>query len=258
MRRTGSVILAASAALFMALLLPLTALADSLYGADGWTVTYTAGDPGKMVMSYPQTEDSNEKTFADSISNLQPGDDITFTVQAIHANDTEADWYLENDIIKSLEEQSANNAAGSSYEYLLTYESPNGDSYSRTLFDSKKVGGDDSEGLNEAADNLEDFIYLDQLKKGQTGKVVLKVTLDGETESDIYFDTFAQVKMRFAVEPVTEKTETKREHRQLVRTGDETELFPFYVAMLVSGLLLLVLAFDSLRLRRKDREGGAR
>ncbi len=256
MKQAKSLILAAAASVLLATAVPSTALAAHLTGASKWSATYNSS--GRMEETY------NAQEYVDQVGNLQPGDDITFEVSAIHDNDSSADWYVSNDVISSLEEsrESAANG-GSNYEYLLTWEGPK---ESRELYNSQAVGGDDSDGLNEATEAMEDFIFLENMSKGQTGKVTIKVTLDGETEGNAYFDTLAKLKVRFAVEPVEpEKKTTSRtttntvtNNRELVRTGDDTKLFPFYVAMFVSGVLLLALAIISLRERRKEQEEAAR
>lgn len=207
-------------------------------------------------------ENYNASEYVDQVSHLQPGDDITFTVSAVHENADAADWYVSNDVITSLENSKAD-AEGSNYEYLLQWEGPSKEV--RTLYDSEHVGGDrdnasDPEGLNEATDAMDEFIFLENMKKGQSGKITLKVTLDGETEGNAYFDTLAQVKVRFAVEPraTDEKTvhheRTITQNRSLVRTGDETRLFPLYVAMFVSGVALMSLLVWSIRDRRNEKE----
>lgn len=245
MKRTT--IAASIASLLLALALtPAGALAESLTGSSNWNVTYTTG--GTMQDNY------SAKEYSDQVSSLEPGDDITFTVTLKHENSLAADWYLANDVIASLEDADAD-ATGSSYEYLLEYHGPN---QSRTLYDSKVVGGTDSQGLNEATNALEDFIYLDNLSQGQTGSVTLKVSLDGETEGNAYFDTLAKLKLRFAVEPPAEAKRERTTQRKVVNTGEQQRLFPFYVAMFVSGLLFLVLAVQSVRMHRTERKEGKR
>ena len=230
----------------LALALPVAAWADSFNGSDGWEVTYTSA--GEMEDNYSDSE------FADSVlSQLQPGDDITFKVTLNHENATDADWYMSNEVRQSLEDDGGKNSA---YEYLLKYND-------ETLYDSQAVGGDDTTGLSEATDAMEDYLYLDTLSKGDTGLVTLKVTLDGETEGNDYFNTLAKLQMNFAVEPVVEnpgedkvitKTKTNVVNRTVVRTGDENDLFPFFVAMAISGALLALFAFDGVRRRRNERE----
>ena len=234
-----------------AIALPCTAFAEHLAGSTNWTVTFNekAKADNRLVDNYSEDE------WADNVSKLQPGDDITFLITQIQDYKTAADWYLSNDVIKSLEDGTQ---SGSAYGYVLTYVNPSGNS--RTLYDSATVGGDDSEGLKEATDALEDFIYLDTLKQGEKSQVKLVVTLDGETEGNAYFDTLAQLKMKFAVElndnpsnpPTPNKPNTPK--GTPVQTGDDTNLFPFFVAMTVSGALLLVIAIASLRSRRKRNQ----
>ena len=257
MKQTKGLILACAAAL--ALVSPQPALAAHLTGSSNWSVTYNS--EGKMEDTYSAQE------YVDQVKNLQPGDDITFYVANKHENATEGDWYVSNDVITSLED-SRDSAEGSAYEYLLTYEGAN---ESRTLYDSTMVGGDETDGLNEATDALDEYIFLERMKKGQSGKLTLKVTLDGETEGNAYFDTMAQLKVRYAVEaqPEDKKEEEKNPlkdttptntvvNRTIVRTGEEAEMFPFYIAMVVSGFLFLILAIDSVRQRRKAREEAVR
>lgn len=240
-----------AAVVFAALAFPGAAYANSLKGSSDWSVTFNSSE--KMVDNF------SAKQWADDIGSLQPGDDITFTVNLHHDHNTACDWYMANDVIKSLEE---NYAAGSAYGYKLTYTNPSGTT--RTLYDSTKVGGDDTKGLLEATSALEDFFYLDNLKKGQSAKVNLLVTLDGETEGNAYFDTLAQLKMKFAVElPSTRGTSsssstttTRGSDRSAVQTGDDTDLFPFYMAMVVSGAALLALGIFSMRSRKREREQG--
>ena len=243
MKRMRFVILAAVAALVLAL--PFTAMANSLEGGKNWSVTFSKD--AKMV------ENFDEESWADDIGSLEPGDDITFTVNLDHEHSTACDWYMSNKVLKSLEE---GYASGSAYSYYLTYTGPSGST--RVLYDSNRVGGDDTEeGLGDATSGLKDYFYLDNLKKGQTGEVQLVVGLDGETEGNAYFDTLARLKMKFAVEMDTEttsSTKTTTSSRTTVQTGDDTNLFPFFVAMAVSGVLLLALAVYSLRTRKREEK----
>ena len=241
-------------AVLAAVCLPASAFAAHLEGKKGWTATYTAG--GKMTETYP---DNDQNSFADTLSHLQPGDDVTFTVKAVHSKGKAADWYVSNEIIKSLEAE-GDDAAGSKYSYEISWKGPK---QSRVLYSSDRVGGDDSEeGLNEATNALDDYIFLERMSKGQSGTVTVKVALDGETEGNAYFDTLAQLRVRFAVEPVTPDTEKNtpgggsHDNRTIVRTGDDTRLFPLYVAMVVSGVLLMALVVQTVREQRSERKGG--
>ena len=243
MRKIISAVMAAALAFAV---LPVAAMAESIPHPGNWRVTYTSD--GKMTDNYSASE------YVDAVSGLQPGDDITFAIPLSHENDSKADWYIANDVVKTLEENSE--ASGSAYEYRLTYTNPSGQV--STLYDSEVVGGDEGNGLADATNALEDYIGLGQLSKGQTAKVELRVALDGETEGNAYFDTLARLKLKFAVEPEPEPT--RRTERRTVQTGDETRsrLFPLYVIMAVSGVALAGLATYGVIERRKEKREGVR
>lgn len=222
--------------------LGVSAYAEHLTGASGWKVTYTTKG----------TMDSNFRTkdYNDPVKGLQPGDDITFTVTLKNENSADTDWYMTNEVLHSLEDRSKDTAtAGGAYTYTLIYTSPKGTT--RTLYDSDTVGGENvsaaGEGLHEATSALKDYFYLDTLKANETATVTLTVALDGETQGNDYQDTLADLQMNFAVEAKGSSTRAN-----VVKTGDEMRLFPLYVVMVLSGLLFLYLAIDSLRQRRKE------
>ena len=237
-------VLVLAAALFAMLAFPGTAFAEHLTGKDGWAVTYTAG--GELTDNY------SSAGFVDDIKGLQPGDDITLTITLNQQNDKDTDWYMANEVLKSLEE---GDATGSAYGYELSYVNAAGES--ETLYQSASLGGTGSKGLKDANSGLEDYFYLDTLAKGKSGKVTLKVTLDGETEGNAYYSTLAQIRMKFAVDPSgTRGANTNKSN--VVKTGDDTDLLPFYVIMVASGVLLVALGAVTVRQRRKNREEGAR
>lgn len=193
MRRLFATILG----IVMAFMLPATALADHIDGETGWYVEYD--EAGKLKDNYTQ------KVWADNMSQLQPGDDITLTIEVRQTNKTAADWYISNEVLKSFEDE---DATGSAYGYTLSYVGP--DKSRVVLYESKNVGGRQSEeGLKEATNAMDEYFLLGTLTKGQTGTVSLDVSLDGETEGNAYFDTLARLKMKFAVEPnVTDQSQT--------------------------------------------------
>ncbi|MBR3318505.1 MAG: hypothetical protein IKG21_11870 [Atopobiaceae bacterium] len=263
--------------LALALMLPATALADHIEGSKDWYVEYN--EAGRVVDNYSVNE------FADDVSQLQPGDDIMFTVEVRQTNETPADWYISNEVLKSLEEGAAK---GSAYGYTLAYEGPDG---KQTLYDSESVGGKDSKGLFDATNAMDDYFYLGTLAKGETGKVTLNVVLDGETEGNDYFDTLAQLALKFAVEPQVNPTDTVVEETvdegsqpsaqtnvrrvtrtisggsgpttvrtvsgskaNLAKTGDETSMLPVYLAIAGVGIVCLALAIRNLRNKNKGEE----
>ena len=214
-------------------------------------------------------EDFSSSTIADAVSNLQPGDDVTFTVQYVNGANESTDWYMENAIAQTLENASQKKAVegtgtpekgGYSYE-LVQYDK---DGKKNVLFSNAEVGGDEGTvqdlndpnkkltGLEPSTNALDDWFYIDTLsKKGQNGKVVLHVAFDGETEVNDYMDTDGELNVRFAVELTPKGTTTTK----AVKTGDQSNLLMWAAIGLVAGLLMLVFAFLSRRGDRKSAQG---
>ena len=243
-----------------------SARADQYKTDKDWKVTFTSGK--KMVSNF------KTKNMDDTLTKLQPGDSAKFEIDLKNEYNATTDWYMSNKVLHSLEDQSRNNAtSGGAYTYKLVYtDSKKKDT---TLFDSETIGGDGEvspagEGLHEATDQLEEYFFLDDLKKGQSGKITLEVALDGETQGNDYQDTRADLQMNFAVElpqstsgsnrrnnnneTTTTVTRTIQEMRDAVRTGDERNMTPYFILGGISGAILLCLGFYTLFLRRKEEE----
>jgi len=225
-----------------ALILP--AYAETFTGASDWNVRFTAD----------KAMDSNFKStdLEDYVAGLQPGDDITFRVALKNEYSETVDWYITNEVLYSLEDRSNNSAtAGGAYEYGLSYYDTAGKEH--ILYSSDAVGGDTvdkaGEGLHEATDSLSDFFYLDTIKPGGTGYVVLSVALDGETQGNDYQDTLADLQLNFAVEL------NKASYRYYgPKTGDTSNITLWLIAAAVSGVVLLVLAIVILKRSRRRED----
>ena len=141
--------------------------------------TTTAGScefTGKeMVSSF----DSNK--IAASVSQMEPGDSVTFSVDIKNNSSISTKWYMSNDVLKSLEDTQAV-AENGGYSYILTFVGPDGKE--DTIYSSTSVGGEKEatagKGLNEATNSLDKFFYLKTLEPGEGGSVKLLVGLDGE------------------------------------------------------------------------------
>ena len=187
--------------------------------------------------------------------------------------DETVDWYMTNKVLKSLEDTRAEDTGlqGGAYSYILTFKNTS-TGKETVLFSSDRVGGEGESksgvGLHQATGALQDWFYLDTFKKGEGGTLTLRVALEGETQGNDYQDTLAQLQMQFAVELRTttkdsshssskHTTHTSTTHREIVKTGDYTDTIPYIIAAGVSGLVFLLLAFYSLKERRKQKGGQA-
>ena len=231
----------------------LEARAETFYGDPDWQVAFT---PDSEMESNFRTADLTE-----AVSGLQPGDSIIFTMNLKNDNGTATDWYMTNEVLYSLEDRSANNGtSGGAYTYILAYTDKTGTE--TTLFSSDTVGGETTGGiqggLHGATDALEEYFYLDTLAKGEHGRIDLTIALDGETQGNAYQDTLADLQMNFAVELNDSGSNPPggSSRTDIVKTGDEWNLVPFFIAMAVSGVVLLILGIYSLR--RGNRQKGGR
>ena len=224
--------------LCLMLALPMAASAEEWNGASDWVVTFTTAN--RIVSNFGET------AIDDTLRNLQPGDQANFKITVLNSSGKTIDWYMQNSVIKSLEDSSA--ASGGAYSYILTYTTSAGTG--RELYNSDTVGGEDSPagaGLNEInRTELKDWIFLEQMATGRSGVVNLTVKLEGESQGNNYQDTMADLRMKFAAEIVPTRT--------IVKTGDEgTELKPIYIGMAAAGVLVLVLAIEGAVQNKKKR-----
>ena len=224
-----------------------------LQGASGWQVTF---DGKKMESNFTSAD------MSDEAGAMQPGDSVELTVTIKNTFDGEADWYMKNEVLESLED--AGDAAGGAYDYLLTYTDTSGKT--TTLYSSEKFGGEGKiggVGLHGATRTLQNYFYLDRMKNATSGVVKLKVALDGETLVNDYQNTLARLQMDFATELVQPGTQapgqqpgqnpdTPGGRRDVVRTGDDTQIMLYVALMFASGLVLLCIVI--LRFRREQEE----
>lgn len=194
------------------------------------------------------TDKNVETALKDRMRQMQPGDDVTFVINLRNDYSKATNWYMTSKIVDSLEEGTAENGA---YSYYLRYVNNTNSSRNRDIFRSDTVGGLNTSGLMEINDamkgdytkNGEKYFYLDNLSRGQGGQVLLTVSLDGETQGNDYQDRLADLKMNFAVQIADQGTPPSSGNAP--KTGDENNLLPYYIAMIISGLLFLYFALDS-------------
>ena len=239
-------------------IIPVLTIAMTLIlGASLSAMAVSTEHEGKCVYNGSKIESSfSSSTIAKAVENLQPGDDVTFTVTYTNGSDDDTDWYMENSIVQTLEKTSAKKkvsgtgkAENGGYTYELIHFDKNGKK--EVLFSNDEVGGESKvpdlkksgnelEGLEPATNALDDWFFIQTLSKNESGTVVLHVAFDGETEVNDYMDTDGELNLRFAVEKVA-KSEKKVIRR--VYTGDHSNMIMWSAICLVSGLLLVVLAW---------------
>ena len=222
-----------------------------------------------------------------AIENLQPGDDVSFTVSYTNAYSEATDWYMSNEVLQTLEKTAASKkvaglgtARGGGYKYKLIHYDKN--RKPEVLFGEENVdtglegvvGGEATpgnlEGLEQATNALDEWFFIQTLEAGESGIVELQVAFDGETEVNDYMDTDGGLAVRFAVEvteptvtnivnqprtPDTTKTpNTKKLTVTGVDTGDSTQL-GIFIGVLAAGVVMLIVLLVMKR-RKDDKTGG--
>jgi len=208
--------------------------------------TVFADDAGSV--SYDGEElVSNFKTI--DVSDLQPGDSQEYTITVKNDGKEKTDWWLSNKVIKTLEENSK--ASGGAYTYELKYNN-------EVIYSNDTVGGDEKTsggGLHEATDAMEQFFHFATLDPGKSGVVTLKVALDGESQGNAYQNTTGELELIFAVEPYVEGEPTPPAPTPAPKTGDDSNMLPYYIVAFGAGALLLLLALG--RMKKSRKEDGA-
>lgn len=242
--------------LLMALILTMGSVmavhAESYEGKKAWTVTFD----GKRLVSNFKSSSINDNLP----DQFQPGDDVTFSIKLANKADYETDWYITNEVLTTLED-SQSSASGGNYTYRLFYKDKAGSE--TVLYDSSSVGGEKSssagEGLHEATNSMEDYLYLDSLKANGTGTVYLYLKVDGETQGNGYQDTLAKLRMNFAVERTNEtgttSTTTRQPDSSAVKTGDENRMLLWALLALLAGIALM--AAVAIRVKKGKEEAGS-
>ena len=119
------------------------------------------------------------------------------------------------------------------------------------LFDNSEVGGENVtnklQGLKQATNATGDYFFIQNLKAGQSGKTVLHVEFDGETEVNDYMDTYGKLMIAYAVEKDSAKTSTTT-----VKTGDSVKMWKLYALGGAALVAMILLIFSW----RKDRKKG--
>jgi len=228
----------------------VTAFADDYTGKEGMEVAFNGTD---LVANFDGAD-------LGTAGELQPGDTVTCTITVKNTSGKSADFWMKNEIIKSFEESVS--ASGGAYTYQLAYNGTD-------IYNSQAVGGVDTsngEGLHEATNAMEDYIFLETLANGGSGVLTLKVGVDGITQGNAYQNAIADLMIKLAAEetPVAEDKivhekkivdQTERVIRA-VKTGDNSPIMALSIAAAVSGAALLLIAI--LMLRRRAAEKGGR
>lgn len=211
--------------------------------------------------------DFTSDEFAASQSELEPGDELSYTITYANNSKDETSWYMRNTVLETLEE-AKEQAENGGYTYVLKNIGPDGKE--TVLFDNSEVGGEtkteDLEGLKQATNATGNYFFIQKLKPGEEGTTSLYVALDGETEVNDYMDTHGALLVSYAVENNETNTETEQPTPSVQpprssgggtpRTGDSMELMKF-ILLMAGALIAAFLAIFSWRRDRRKQAAAA-
>lgn len=196
------------------------------------------------------SSDFESNSMAASISGLEPGDSLDYTVTYTNSTSGLTRWYMKNSVLETLEEHK-DKAENGGYTYVLKNVGPDGTE--TVLFDNSEVGGENVtnklQGLKQATNATGEYFFIQNLKAGQSGKTLLHVEFDGETEVNDYMDTYGKLMLKYAVETDETKTVTKTS----VKTGDPVQMWKFFA---LGGAALVVMILLILSWRKDRKKGG--
>lgn len=151
-------------------------------------------------------------------SDVMPGDTITYKINYANGTSKAADFYMNAEVVKSLEKASQD--VGGAYSYVIK----NNDA---ELFSSETVGGDATEklGLTQASGDTGVYFSLGEVKAGEKGTVSVSITLDGDSQANVYQDKSAELQFYFKAESETlgNKTIVKENEKVVPVTKTVTE-----------------------------------
>lgn len=175
------------------------ALTLVLAGTIGATASVKANETAKDWMTFTYNGGS-ETDFTAKVadgftpfSDVMPGDTITYKIKYVNGHDKTASFYMNAEVVKSLER--ANKEVGGAYSYTITN---NG----QELFSNNSVGGDSTEklGLTQVSGDTGLYFTLGDVPASGEGTVAVSITLDGDTQANIYKDKIAELQFFFRAE----------------------------------------------------------
>ena len=178
---------------------------------------------------------------------MAPGESRTQQITLTNEDHREMKFYVRGEYTNPLGEGSANG----NIVYDITF-SNNGD----TFFDGK-MGGVTQANMN----SLETNYLLKTLKQGETTKIDMSISIDGDSMDNTYQNTQGNLNLIFSVEydeetPIEKVVTTVKKIpviNKIVDTGDTTSIGILLGVFGASIVLIIILIVSKLR-KRKEQE----
>ncbi|MCR4567080.1 MAG: hypothetical protein K5769_03445 [Pseudobutyrivibrio sp.] len=184
-----------------------------------WNVTYK----GTSGNAFESTYDVNKA----NLSGVMPGDTVVYTAQYTNATDKSTDFYLSTEVFSSLEDTPNVSSQGGAYTFKIENQGPNGN---QILFNNI-VGGDSSTvdpvGLKQLNTDGNSYFSLGSIAPGASGKIIITVKVDGNSQDNSYMSTLARLSVVFAAQSTDDANggkkitnDGKRLIQQVVKSED--------------------------------------
>lgn len=199
------------------------------------------------------SSDYDRAAVKEKLQGMQPGDNAELNFVLKNNYKDGVDWWMSNEAIKSFEKDARDTVNGGNYTYKLVYTDTKGNE--TELFNSAKVGGDTSNGLEDATNALDEMFLLENIGSGKTSRLTLAFELDGETQANNYQDTLGTIQVNFAVElPKDEPSKPSKRIVYIPYTGDTFNATYYIIAELLSLLLLAIVTWRYIVYRKKQED----
>lgn len=232
-------------------LLTLGVFSNKVYADEYTFPDFHVTFDGSRIDSLDYDREEVKKT----LQGMQPGDNAELNFVLKNNYKDGVDWWMSNDALKSFEKDARDTVNGGNYTYKLLYTDTKGNKVE--LYNSAKVGGDTSEGLEDATNALDEMFLLENIGSGKTSRLTLAFELDGETQANNYQDTLGTIQVNFAVElPKDEPSKPSKRIVYIPYTGDTFNATYYIIAELLSLLLLAIVTWRYIVYRKKQE--GAR
>ncbi len=157
-----------------------------------WNVTYTGVRGNAFTTNY----DVNKANLLE----IMPGDTVVYTAEYKNGTDKAADFYLSTEVFNTLEDDTTVNTQGGAYTFKIEDQGPSGN---KVLYDNI-IGGDatttDPVGLKQLNVDGKSYFALGTVPAGESGKIVVTVAVDGNSQDDSYMAALAKMSIIFAAE----------------------------------------------------------
>ncbi|MCR5415246.1 MAG: hypothetical protein K6E79_00435 [Pseudobutyrivibrio sp.] len=170
-------------------LMGLSETADAKTQETGWTINFDGS-----------TVSSGTTTDKGTIVSAMPGDTIQYNVTYTNSSTISADFYLDTEVINSLENKNADgtdaNISGEgAYSYSIKYTI---DGATTTIYDSESVGAIETSEITE--NNKSSYFGIGNLAAGNSGLITVEVVLDGNSQDNDYMAKLATLELKLGVE----------------------------------------------------------